>query len=69
MRSVNPRDISWKKSSYSAANGDCVEVAHLANGYIGVRDSKGTSELTFNFTPAEWRAFVGQVKRDRLIAG
>ena len=69
MRSVNLRDISWKKSSYSAANGECVEVAHLANGRIGVRDSKSTAELSFSVTRAGWRAFVGQVKRDRLIAG
>jgi Domain of unknown function (DUF397) len=68
MRSVNSCEISWKKSSYSAANGDCVEVAHLANGDIGVRDSKSTSELAVNFTLAEWRNFVGQVKRDQLIA-
>jgi hypothetical protein len=69
MRSVNPRDISWEKSSYSAANGDCVEVAHLSNGHIGVRDSKSTAEFSFSFTLAEWRTFVGQVKRDRLLAG
>jgi Domain of unknown function (DUF397) len=68
MRSPNPCDILWKKSSYSAANGDCVEVAQLANGRIGVRDSKSTSELSFSMTLAEWRTFVGQVKRDRLIA-
>jgi hypothetical protein len=69
MRSVNPSDISWKKSSYSAANGECVEVAHLADGRIGVRDSKSTSEFSFDFTLAEWRTFVGQVKHDRLAAG
>jgi hypothetical protein len=69
MRSVNPREMSWKKSSYSAANGDCVQVAQLAGDRIGVRDSKSTSDLFVSFTPAEWRAFVGQVKRDGLIAG
>jgi Domain of unknown function (DUF397) len=69
MRSVNPGDISWKKSSYSAANGECVEVAQLANGRIGVRDSKSAAELFFSFAPAEWRTFTGQVKRDRPIAG
>jgi Domain of unknown function (DUF397) len=69
MRSLNPCEILWKKSSYSAANGECVEVAQLANGRIGVRDSKSTSELGFSVTLAEWRTFVGQVRRDRLIAG
>jgi hypothetical protein len=69
MRSLNPCDILWKKSSYSAANGDCVEVAQLANDRIAVRDSKSAAELSFNVTLAGWRAFVGQVKRDRPIAG
>lgn len=63
MRSVSPRDRSWRKSSYSAANGNCVEVGHLANGQIGVRDSKYVSMPALGFTPAEWRIFVRQVKR------
>jgi hypothetical protein len=29
----------WLKSSFSFANGDCVEVAALPDGRIGVRDS------------------------------
>jgi Domain of unknown function (DUF397) len=69
MRSLNPSDILWKKSSYSAANGECVEVAQLAGDRIGVRDSKGTAEDGFSVTLAGWRTFVGHVKRDRLIAG
>ncbi|HJZ03412.1 MAG TPA: DUF397 domain-containing protein, partial [Streptosporangiaceae bacterium] len=51
MRSVNFRNTSWRKSSYSAANGDCVEVAHLANGYIAVRDSKNILLPALGFTP------------------
>ena len=63
MRSVNPRDRSWRKSSYSAANGNCVEVAQLVNGRIGVRDSKNVAMPALGFAPAEWRTFVGHVKR------
>ena len=64
MRLVTPQDISWKKSSYSAANGDCVEVAHLISGHIAVRDSKDVSRPALGFTPVGWRTFVGEIKRD-----
>ena len=65
MRAVTPENISWQKSSYSAANGNCVEVACLGAGYIGVRDSKNAAPATLGFTPACWRAFVSDVKRNR----
>ncbi len=64
MRSVNLRIRSWRKSTYSAACGDCVEVGQLTNGHIGVRDSKNVSRPALGFTPAGWRTFVGNVKRD-----
>jgi hypothetical protein len=51
-------DPVWVKSSFSFANGDCVEVASLADGRIGVRDSKDSAGPVLRFTPAEWRAFV-----------
>lgn len=66
MRSLDVPEIPWKKSSYSAANGDCVEVACLANDSIGVRDSKNIAQPALGFTQAEWRTFVGDIKGDRL---
>jgi uncharacterized protein DUF397 len=62
MFSVSSSGTSWRKSSYSAANGDCVEAARLANGYIGVHDSQDTENPILSFTSAEWRAFVGEIK-------
>lgn len=56
------RSISWRKSSYSAANGNCVEVGHLLNDRIGVRDSKDMSQPALGFTTAQWRTFIGEVK-------
>jgi hypothetical protein len=55
-------DARWVKSSLSYANGDCVEVASLPDGRIGVRDSKDTAGPVLRFTPAEWRAFIGGVQ-------
>ncbi|MBV9381742.1 MAG: DUF397 domain-containing protein [Streptosporangiaceae bacterium] len=66
MRSVNIYETSWKKSSYSAANGNCIEVAHLANRSIGVRDSKNASIPPLSFTATGWQVFVGAVKRGQL---
>ena len=66
MHSVNPGDIAWRKSSYSAANGDCVEVARLANGYIGVRDSKNILKSGLSFAPICWQLFSKKVKCDHL---
>jgi hypothetical protein len=51
----------WRKSSYSSANGQCVEVAHL-DQEIAVRDSKNPGEATLVFSAGEWDAFVAGVK-------
>jgi hypothetical protein len=53
---------NWTKSSISAANGDCVEVASLSEGFIGIRDSKNVRGPVLRFTPNEWNAFVGGVR-------
>jgi len=55
-------DSHWVKSSLSFANGDCVEVASLPDGRVGVRDSKDTAGPVLRFTAAEWEAFVGGVR-------
>ena len=57
----NP-DLSWVKSSLSFANGNCVEVANLPSGGVGVRDSKDAEGPFLRFTPDEWRAFLGGVR-------
>jgi hypothetical protein len=49
---------SWTKSSLSHANGNCVEVADLPDGHVGLRDSKNVSGPVLQFPPEEWRAFL-----------
>jgi hypothetical protein len=56
------RTPRWAKSSLSYANGDCVEVAAMPDGHIGVRDSKDAEGAVLRFTPSEWAAFVGGVR-------
>jgi hypothetical protein len=52
----------WVKSSQSYANGNCVEVAGLPGGVVGVRDSRKAAGPVLRFTPGEWRAFLGGVR-------
>jgi hypothetical protein len=49
----------WIKSSLSFSNSNCVEVARLLAGEIGVRDSKDPEGPVLRFTPGEWHAFLG----------
>jgi hypothetical protein len=51
--------LSWVKSSLSFSNGNCVEVAGLADGGIAVRNSRDPQGGMLRFTPDEWRAFLG----------
>jgi hypothetical protein len=55
-------ELSWVKSSLSFANGNCVEVASLPEGGIGIRDSKDREGAILRFTPDEWHAFLGGVR-------
>ena len=52
----------WVKSSLSFANGNCVEVADLGGGAVGVRNSRDPDGGTLVFTPGEWDAFIGGVR-------
>jgi hypothetical protein len=47
------------KNSLSFSNGNCVEVANLPGGQVGVRHSKHTQGPVLRFTPDEWQAFLG----------
>lgn len=48
----------WFKSSYSGGNDNCVEIAYLDGGMVGVRDSKNPGAGALVFTPGEWDAFL-----------
>lgn len=52
---------NWFKSSFSQPSGDCVEVAHLDGGLVGVRHSKNPIGPALVFTSGEWDAFTAGV--------
>lgn len=58
--------LTWTKSSRSATNGNCVEVAFLGGGRVALRDSKDPEGPVLRFTGAEWTAFVDGVLEGEL---
>ena len=56
------KPVVWKKSSLSNSFSNCVEVASLPDGGIGVRDSKDREGPVLVFTRGEWDAFLGGVQ-------
>ena len=55
-------ELNWVKSSLSFSNGNCVEVASLADGGVAVRNSRDAGGSVLAFTPDEWHAFLGGVR-------
>lgn len=58
---------SWRKSSFSNLNGNCVEARRLPHDRIAVRDTKdnGTGPVLI-FTTAEWDAFMAGAKEGQF---
>ena len=61
MRMRADRISGWCKSSISALNGSCVEVAIQQDG-VAVRDSKDPAGPALEFTAVEWLAFLAGVR-------
>jgi hypothetical protein len=51
---------NWVDSSLSFSNGNCVEVASLPPGEVGIRNSRDREGAVLVFAPDEWHAFFGE---------
>ncbi|MEV4620191.1 DUF397 domain-containing protein [Asanoa sp. NPDC049573] len=54
--------VTWLKSRFSGAQGDCVELARLTGGSIAVRNSRDPGGPALVFTPREVIAMFAGVR-------
>ncbi|GGL47342.1 DUF397 domain-containing protein [Nocardia jinanensis] len=62
---VDLSEAKWFKSRRSGGTKECVEVAFLGGGRVGVRDSKNPTGPALVFTAAEWDTFTGSTSGGR----
>ncbi|ASR38613.1 DUF397 domain-containing protein [Prauserella marina] len=55
-------DATWRKSTYSGATGNCVEVATMTDGSIAVRNSRDPHGPALIYTQQEIAAFLAGAK-------
>jgi hypothetical protein len=61
VETLSEMPVNWRKSSFSWANGDCVEVSGSAFEAIWIRDSKNPQGHALAITPAGWNSFLGDI--------
>jgi Domain of unknown function (DUF397) len=63
MSEADQRDsiLIWRKSSYSIANGACVEAVTVP-GMIMIRDTVSPADGQLQFDARAWREFVERTK-------
>ncbi len=62
----NPVVIQWRKSSSCIGGSNCVEVAQLPGGLVGVRDSKDPEGAALTFGARQWDGFVTALRKEPL---
>lgn len=55
-------ELGWFKSSYSSANGACVECALLPAGDMAVRDTQNRGGDVLTIPADAWQTFLGALK-------
>lgn len=62
MQKPAMRSTSFRKSSYSNSQGECVEVALYSPRLVAVRDSKDVDDYCLLITADGWQQFVSRVR-------
>jgi hypothetical protein len=60
---LNADQPEWRKARASGANGGCVEMAALADGSIGIRDSKDPDGPVLRLTRHEIACWLDGAKQ------
>ncbi|MGW7006651.1 DUF397 domain-containing protein [Streptomyces sp. NPDC054933] len=68
LYAIDFADVVWRKSSYTANNGNCVGVAQMSVPAVAVRDSKRTDIPAARVSAAAWASFVTAVATGSLTA-
>jgi hypothetical protein len=58
--------LAWRKSSASAGQGECVEVATSGQSVL-TRDSRDQSGPVLAFTPAQWLGLLQRIRNEKLV--
>lgn len=59
---IAPDHATWRTSSYSGGNNECVEVAGGVPGPVPVRDSKQPAGPVLFFSRPAWAVFIEDLR-------
>ncbi|MFI6816148.1 DUF397 domain-containing protein [Nonomuraea sp. NPDC050328] len=57
------KSAEWRKATRSGDNGDCIEVALLKDGRVGLRDSERPDLPPYVVSSSVWAAFIDGAKK------
>lgn len=66
MHTTNLSNATWRKSTRSNGQANCIEVANLDSGHHAIRDSKNPTGPALLITPTHWTTFTTALRTGKL---